>query len=130
MLATIHDAVSALQFLKGYIGDGQLKFIAMLCCDEEGQWFMDKLCEMRDRIEAMPKSYETDGQGDQAVAHLHYFLGGCDWWITERDIDTDGEGQIQAFGVVNLGYGPELGYINLLEVMEAGAEIDLHFEPA
>jgi hypothetical protein len=34
----------------------------------------------------MPQTGETDGQGDKAVAHLHYFMGQFDFWITERDI--------------------------------------------
>ena len=77
----------------------------------------------------MPQTYEQDGMGEQAIAHLHYFTSGCDWYITERDSDPDGEGQIQAFGSANLGYGPELGYISIKELLENGAELDLYFTP-
>jgi hypothetical protein len=74
----------------------------------------------------MPKTYEQDGLGQQAIAHLHYFTAGGDWYITERDTHPD---QHQAFGAANLGYGAELGYISLPELLAAGAELDLHFTP-
>jgi hypothetical protein len=32
-------------------------------------------------------------------------------------------------GAANLGYGAELGYISLPELLAAGAELDLHFTP-
>jgi hypothetical protein len=71
-------------------------------------------------------SYETDGQGDNAVVYLHYFLNGCDWYITEKDMEDD---QLQAFGYANLGYGGELGYISIQEIVTVGAELDLHWTP-
>jgi hypothetical protein len=37
--------------------------------------------------------------------------------------------QHQAFGLVSLGYEPELGYISLPEILKAGAELDLHWTP-
>jgi hypothetical protein len=81
----------------------------------------------------MPATYGQDGKGDQAVVYLHYFIGGCDWWITERDAgspdDPPDTGQAQAFGLVDLGMGPELGYISLVEVLTAGAELDFHWQP-
>ncbi|MHB1531426.1 hypothetical protein [Acidithiobacillus sp.] len=55
----------------------------------------------------MPKNYDTDGQGGDAVAFLHYFTGSWDWYITEKDVDSDDKGQIQAFGLVK-GYETEL----------------------
>ena len=94
---------------------------------EEGNYFSHIIDEQTQVIENMPKSYETDGQGDAAVAYLHYFLGGCDWYITEKDME-EGE-QLQAFGLANLGYGAELGYISISEITKAGAELDLHWTP-
>ena len=64
-----------------------------------------------------------------ALARLHYFTGGCDWWIVEKDADSDHAGQVQAFGVADLGMGAELGYISIPELLENGAELDLYFTP-
>lgn len=71
-------------------------------------------------------AYQTDGQGDQAVVQLHYYTQGCDWDITERDMEAE---QLQAFGAADLGYGAELGYISIVEILECGAELDLHWTP-
>ena len=78
----------------------------------------------------MPQTYEQDGKGDRAIVYLHYFYGGMDWYITEKDANQDGEGQRQAFGLVNLGYGAELGYINLAELCaQPRIELDLYWAP-
>ena len=81
-------------------------------------------------VTRMPKTYETDGAGDNAMAYLHYFSSNCDWFITEKDEDSDGEGQIQAFGLADLGYGGELGYISIAELIALNVELDLHFTPS
>lgn len=112
--------------LKGFIGTSQTLALAECLKGEEKAYFATVLGEFAERIENMPKSYETDGQGQNAVAYLHYFTGGCDWYITEKDMETE---QLQAFGTANLGYGAELGYINIVEIVKAGAELDLHFAP-
>jgi hypothetical protein len=57
---------------------------------------------------------------------LHYFTHGGDYWITERDMASE---QLQAFGLADIGYGPELGYISIVELLENGAELDLHYSP-
>lgn len=50
----------------------------------------------------------------------------CAWLLTEllpHDENT-------AFGLCDLGLGfPELGYVNLQELADEGAEIDKHFKP-
>jgi hypothetical protein len=126
---TMRQATDAVQTLRGFIGAEQLDIIGRGCRGEERDYFKEKLVEMAKIVTDMPKTYEQDGLGENAVAHLHYFTGGCDWYITERDSDPDGEGQIQAFGSANLGYGAELGYISIKELIEADVEIDLHFKP-
>ena len=73
----------------------------------------------------MPKTYATDGQGDQAIAHLHYFTGGCDWYITETDCEN---AQHQAFGLACI-HEDELGYISIVELLRCRAELDLYFKP-
>lgn len=119
-----NEVVSALAKLKRFISSAQMFAIKQVCQSEEQQFMFDKLVEMDGVVTTMPKTYETDGLGDQAVACLHYFIAGCDWYITERDMM---EVQLQAFGQANLGYGGELGYISIVEIIAAGAEIDLHW---
>lgn len=46
-------------------------------------------------------------------------LGGMDWYITEKAMSDE---QNKAFGLADLGYGGEIGYISIVE-------LDLHFEP-
>ena len=109
---------------------GQCAAVESMLRGEESEYFAETINRLVGVWDAMPTSYQTDGQGKEAVAKLHYFTGGCDWWIVEKDIDTDGEGQIQAFGVADLGQGyRELGYINLVEILAAGAELDFHYTP-
>lgn len=120
----------ALTALQGFISMGQLRVITAGCRGEEGDYFRAKLTEYGERIAAMPKTYDQGDLGEQAVISLHYFIGGCDWYITERDIDEDGEGQIQAFGLADLfGDGGEIGYISIPEILANGGELDLHFAP-
>jgi hypothetical protein len=130
-MKTIKDATKAVEILRQFIGDSQLQCLAQGCRSEEKQYFIDKLCEMVAVVESMPKTYDQDGLGDKAVAYLHYFTSGCDWWITEKDKETaDSPGQHQAFGLASLnGDDPELGYISIVELLESGAELDLHWTP-
>jgi len=81
----------------------------------------------------MPETYGQDGKGSAAVVFLHYFTGGCDFYLTEKDRgdpdDAPEDFQSQAFGLANLGQGGELGYISLPEILSCGAELDFHWEP-
>lgn len=122
--ATIQDINKVMPLLKHFIGKSQLATIGMGIRGEEGQFFKDKMIEIANTIQAMPKSYETDGQGSKAVAYLHYFKGSGDWYITEKDME---EAQQQAFGLADLGEA-ELGYINIEELINAGVELDLHWK--
>lgn len=106
------------------IGRSQLTCINDAKRGEEGAHFIEKMQEMQAVVDAMPRTYETDGQGMEAIAHLHYFLGGCDWYITEMDIEAEPE---QCFGLADMGC-PELGYISIPELLSAGAELDLYWK--
>ena len=117
----------AMQTLRRFIPAVQMQTIGDLCKGEEGEYFRDKLASVANLVATMPKTYEQDGMGDNAIVHLHYFTGGCDWYITERDMETV---QHQAFGYTNLGYGGELGYISLVELCQhPSVELDLHWTP-
>lgn len=126
---SIADVNAVMPLIKQFIGKSQLSAMGAGVRGEEGQFFKDKFVEVAKVIEGMPKTYDTDGQGDKAIAYLHYFKGAGDWYITEKDSDTDGEGQVQAFGYADLGQGGELGYISIKELIDTGAELDLYWSP-
>jgi len=117
-------------FLKDFIGGNQKLCLRDLLRGEEAAFFREKMQELAVLVLTMPATYETENTGkNDKVVMLHYFTGGADFWIIEKDSDPDGRGQIQAFGFADLGYGPELGYISIKEILEAGAELDFHFTP-
>lgn len=124
-VATKLEAIEAMKVLRGFICPAQLAAIADAMRGEEKQFFFDKVVELAKTIAAMPVTYETDGQGLDAVVQLHYFKGGCDWYITERDVLED---QHQAFGLADMG-DPELGYISIVELLANRAELDLYWVP-
>jgi len=130
MSKTKCEAIAAMKVLQPFIGRSQMSCLADACRGEEKQFFFDRLCELAALVQAMPKTYDQDGLGDKAVAHLHYFTGSCDWWITEKDKETaDEPGQHQAFGLASFGDEPELGYISIVELLANGAELDLYWTP-
>lgn len=63
----------------------------------------------------IPALYATENQrADEKVMHLHYFTGGCDWYIAELDPT---EGLAYGWARVNYPVG-EWGYIHLVELEE------------
>lgn len=113
--------------LRNFIPAGELAVMRSSAAGEEGSYFRAKLIEFSERVQTMPKIYQQDGLGTAAVAYLRYFRGSSAWYVTERDTSSE---QLQAFGMAALGgYYPELGYINLAELIAAGVELDLHFSP-
>lgn len=112
--------------LDEFIGKQQLELLNDGMRGEEKEAFQGIYNNLLTTINAMPKTYETEGQGTEAVAHLHYFMGNMDWYITEVDIEDE---QLQAFGLANLGYGGELGYINIKELAANNIELDFYWTP-
>jgi hypothetical protein len=120
-------AEEAAATLSRFMGDAQMLALSEACAGEEAEYFVTMLILLATRIDTMPRTYDQDGKGDDAIAYLHYFVGGCDWYITERDMNEE---QLQAFGLCDLGMGfPEIGYVSLPEITAAGAELDLHWTP-
>lgn len=126
---TTAEVSRGLSLLCGYLSKAQHATLKRLChsSTEEHEHFRELVTTYAKRIQAMPATYQSEGK--EAVAVLHYFTAGCDWYIVEKDSDPDNEGQVQAFGSANLGFGAELGYISLPEITAAGAELDLYFTP-
>ena len=115
--------------LNKFIGRNQLSVMESACKGDEGEYFKTMIEGLQSKIAAMPKTFETDDQGDEAMATLHYFKGGSDWYIIEKDMADD---QIQAYGFACLNEdaeNSELGYINIEELISFGVELDLHYTP-
>jgi hypothetical protein len=115
------------ELLKKYINPLQYATIADCLRGEEKEHFKEIISDLKITLENMPVTYETDGQGDKAIAHLHYFYGGYDWYITELDTDHKEE-QYQAFGLVSTDC-LELGYISINELISNKIELDLYWTP-
>ena len=127
------EIAKALKTVSNFIGHNQLICIGEGLRGEEKSFFVEKLISIEKTIEEMPKTYETDGQGDKAIATLHYFKGGKDWYIVEKDMgcqtDTIQDKQHQAYGLANIGMGFSQGYISIQELIENNVELDMYFTP-
>ena len=119
----------AIQTIRPFLSHSQFSVMVSACSGEEGDFFRQKFIDLEKLITSTPVTYEQDGKGDDAIVYLHYFFGGCDWYITEKDVDG---GVQQAFGYAVL-FGDkenaELGYICITEINQFGAELDLYFTP-
>lgn len=122
---TIDEVLLAIPTVKPFLSAAQLEVMGDACRGEEGQFFKGKFCDLANTIRTMPKTYEQDGAGEEAVAYLHYFKSDMDYYITERDSEKE---QHQAFGLACM-WEEEMGYISIVELVAAGFDLDLHFEP-
>ncbi len=115
-----------LEVIKGFIGVSQYSILKNAIKSDENE-FEEVIERLHQTITTMPKTYEQDGKGNKAVAYLHYFKGGSDWYITEKDTEDE---QLQAFGLVSLnGDYPEIGYISIEELKKLNIELDFYWEP-
>jgi hypothetical protein len=121
--------------LKHFMPAGEISALGSALRGEEREGIADMVLRVWGIIDNMPVTYQTDGLGNEAVVSLHYFAGPVDAWIIERDVGdgTDDKGQHQALGMVSLFGGgvddAEFGYVSIKELIENGAELDLHFTP-
>jgi len=70
----------------------------------------------KERLAEIPKLYETEDTplADKLI-HLHFFIGGCDWYIAEYD----GEDLFWGFACLNGDLqNAEWGYISYQELKE------------
>lgn len=119
--------------LRRFVPSAQLSTTIKLCAGEEGEFFKAKLKELAETFRTMPKTGETNGQGVDAIVHLHYFSAHGDWWVSE--LDKEGE-QLEAFGFVclaGMADCAELGAISIEELCERrknplhNVELDYHW---
>ena len=107
------------------------------CRGEEGQYFRDMIETLKHTLATMPKTYETEDMSeDMKKATLHYFKGGSDWYIIEKDYGCPDDiikgTQQQAYGFACLNgddENAESGYISIQELIENGVELDLYYKP-
>jgi len=116
--------------LKTFINPQQLQMLKELVNDEAGEefeHFNSIAADITKTVNTMPKTYDTEDVTDPK-AYLHYFMGGWDWYIIERDMYAE---QNQAFGLVKSPYTPsgELGYISIPEILGVNAELDYYYTP-
>lgn len=119
----------SLKIFEKITSDFQFLYISTLTPSEEKDFYNKKIEEYAHRFQAMPETYGQDGLGKKAIVHLHYFFQNSHFYLTEKDMEEE---QYQAFGLAILNSDiefAEIGYISLVEVIECGAELDLHWEP-
>ena len=83
------NALPSPAILKTLIGPAQSAALWSALEGEEREHFADIVTRLVATWQAMPATYATESQGRAAVVHLHYFIGGADWWIVEKDAGAD-----------------------------------------
>jgi hypothetical protein len=85
-----------------------------------------------DNLSKIPNLYETEKISlKNKIIHLHFFIGGCDWYIAE----FDGDDIFFGFAILNGDHlNAEWGYISFSELKSinvSGIEIDndLYWKP-
>jgi len=84
-----------------------------------------------ERLAKIPGLYETEHMPlKEKPIHLHFFIGGCDWYIAEVDGDL-----FWGFAILNSDYEmAEWGYVSFSELKELKVngwlEVDCEIEDA
>lgn len=111
--------------LSRFLPPSQMRAVRIGLRGDDRPFFQQLVRRLTQTVNDMPKTHETDGQGQEAMVWLHYFAPSGDWYITERDQEDE---QLQAYGLADLGF-PEMGYIDLTELLAGGVELDFHWTP-
>ncbi len=134
--AKFGKSVSDLATLRHFMPRGERVVIQVNLAGEEAEHFANLIAHWSHVIDTMPTTGQQDALGENAIVHLHYFYGSADWFITEKDVGSPDDApedrgkQFQAFGWAEiLPDCGEYGYISIEEVCDAGAELDLYWEP-
>jgi hypothetical protein len=84
-------------------------------------------------LSKLPASYSTEHVPlKEKVIHMHFFIGGCDWYATEYDPESQ---TFFGFAILNGDYEmAEWGYFSLEELASIRVkwlevDRDLHFPP-
>jgi hypothetical protein len=70
----------------------------------------------KERLAKIPRLYETENVSlKDKLIYLHFFIGGCDWYIAEYD----GDDLLWGYAILNNDYlNAEWGYISFRELKE------------
>ena len=73
-----------------------------------------------ERLSKIPRLYETEHTPlQEKLIYLHFFIGGCDWYIAE----FDGEDLFWGFAILNDDFqSAEWGYISFSELKSIKVE--------
>ena len=131
---TARQASEAFDRLQPFMPILQGKAVGELMRGEEKQFFRDKMVELAQLVDSMPVTYSQQNETDP-IAYLHYFFGGSDWYIVEKDM----EGEVdQAWGFACLNgdmMNAEYGFISIDELVSLvirgfmTIDLDFHFDP-
>ena len=68
----------------------------------------------KEHLDRIPKFYETEHIPlEEKLIYLHFFIGGCDWYVSEYD----GDDLFFGFAILNGDYEmAEWGYISFAEM--------------
>lgn len=68
----------------------------------------------REQLDAIPRLYESEAVPlENKLIHLHFFIGGCDWYVAE----FDGKDSLFGFAILNQdNQNAEWGYFSLSEL--------------
>ena len=67
----------------------------------------------KEELDKIPKLYEQEGEHtENKLIHMHFFVGSCDWFITE----FDGEDVFFGFAILGDPEMAEWGYISFQEL--------------
>lgn len=119
-----------LQFLAKFVPSRELAALKVNMEGEEKEFFISMLNELERRIRNMPPLGSEENL--DAPVLLHYFLGGCDWWLSSLDPED-----MIAFGytVLNRNWeNAEFGDVWLPEIIDLKigpfqVELDLYWNP-
>ncbi|HCG3427903.1 hypothetical protein [Acinetobacter baumannii] len=112
--------------LRKVMSDPQIACLLSGTKGVESEHYKYLIIKVDDIVAKCPVTYQTDGQGDNAICQMHYFKGDSDVYIVE--LDVAGPPHTQAYGVIRLNGGyPELGYIDLDVLIKYGFELDLYY---
>lgn len=127
---TTDEFLLSLQKLRKFVPSMQINSLVDISRGEEREYAVEIMQRLLHTFETMPKTYQTERQEtNEKVIYLHYFYGGMDWYIVERDSEPV---QYQAFGYANLADddNAEWGYISIVELMQTNkVELDFHWTP-
>jgi hypothetical protein len=124
-----------IKIIKPFISQPQLDALINMYRSEEKQAAIDIATQLAETISTMPATYETENiKENDKIIHLHYFRGGSDWYIIEKDKGAKDDPvpgiQYQAFGYTVLNgddINAEWGYISIEELIRNNVELDFYW---